>query len=98
VTIVSPASTTIDVTVEIGQDATIEPGTTLRGATTIGAQARIGPQTTIADTRVGAGATVLHSYLVDSALEDGVTCGPFVHLRGGIAPGGPGAKGGPSSR
>jgi bifunctional UDP-N-acetylglucosamine pyrophosphorylase/glucosamine-1-phosphate N-acetyltransferase len=36
VTIVDPASTTIDVGVTIGQDTTIEPGTTIKGATTIG--------------------------------------------------------------
>ena len=34
VTIVDPASTYIDATVTIGQDTTIEPGTTLKGATT----------------------------------------------------------------
>jgi bifunctional UDP-N-acetylglucosamine pyrophosphorylase/glucosamine-1-phosphate N-acetyltransferase len=83
VTIVSPGSTTIDVTVEIGQDATIEPGTTLRGATTIGAEARIGPQTTIIDSHVGTGSKVVHAYLIDSTVEDGVSIGPFAHLRGG---------------
>jgi bifunctional UDP-N-acetylglucosamine pyrophosphorylase/glucosamine-1-phosphate N-acetyltransferase len=36
VTIIDPASTTIDATVTIGQDTTIEPSTTLKGATTIG--------------------------------------------------------------
>ena len=83
VTIVSPASTAIDVTVQIGQDAVIEPGTTLRGATTIGAGARIGPQTTITDSHVGAGTSVVHSFVVDSTLEDAVAVGPFAHLRGG---------------
>jgi bifunctional UDP-N-acetylglucosamine pyrophosphorylase / glucosamine-1-phosphate N-acetyltransferase len=82
VTITNPQATTIDVTVQIGQDATIEPGTTLRGATTIGAEATIGPQTTITDCHVGANATVIHAYLVGSTLEDGVTVGPYVHLRG----------------
>jgi bifunctional UDP-N-acetylglucosamine pyrophosphorylase / glucosamine-1-phosphate N-acetyltransferase len=37
VTIVDPAATTIDVDVEIGQDTRIEPFTTLKGATRIGA-------------------------------------------------------------
>ena len=36
VTIIDPASTVIDATVAIGQDTTIEPSTTLKGATTIG--------------------------------------------------------------
>ena len=40
VTVVDPASTWIDAGVEIGQDARIEPGTSLLGATTVGAGAR----------------------------------------------------------
>ena len=32
VTVVDPATTWVDVTVEIGQDATLEPGTLLRGS------------------------------------------------------------------
>ncbi len=66
VTIVDPASTVIDVGVEIGQDTTIEPFTTIRGTT-----------------RVGAGCTIRHSYIVDSVLEDGVSVGPFGYLRPG---------------
>ena len=31
VTVVDPATTWVDVTVELGQDATLEPGTLLRG-------------------------------------------------------------------
>ena len=83
VTIVAPHATTIDVTVAIGQDTTIEPGSTLRGTTTIGAECTIGPQTTITDTTVGDGVTVLHAFLVDSAVEDAAKVGPYVHLRGG---------------
>jgi bifunctional UDP-N-acetylglucosamine pyrophosphorylase/glucosamine-1-phosphate N-acetyltransferase len=66
VTIVDPLSTHIDVTVAVGGDTTIEPFTTLRGATTIGEDCRVGPQ----------------AHVVDSTLEDGVAIGPFVHLRG----------------
>jgi bifunctional UDP-N-acetylglucosamine pyrophosphorylase / glucosamine-1-phosphate N-acetyltransferase len=66
VTIVDPASTVIDVGVEIGQDTTIEPFTTIRGTT-----------------RIGAGCTIRHSYIVDSVLEDGVSVGPFGYLRPG---------------
>jgi bifunctional UDP-N-acetylglucosamine pyrophosphorylase/glucosamine-1-phosphate N-acetyltransferase len=82
VTIVQPESTTIDVTVELGADTVVEPCTVLRGTTAAGAGCRLGPSTTITDTRLGDGVTVLHSYLVDSAAEDGVAIGPFVHLRG----------------
>ena len=45
VTIVDPATTTIDAGVEIGQDARIEPGTILAGATVVAQDAVIGPRT-----------------------------------------------------
>jgi bifunctional UDP-N-acetylglucosamine pyrophosphorylase / glucosamine-1-phosphate N-acetyltransferase len=66
VSILDPAATVIDVDVRIGQDTTIEPFTTIKG-----------------HTRIGAGCTVRHSYLVDCTLEDGVSVGPFAYLRPG---------------
>ena len=83
VTIVAPAATSIDVTVRLGPDTVVEPNTVLRGSTAAGEGCRLGPSATIADTRMGDGVAVLHSFLVDSTLEDGVRVGPFVHLRGG---------------
>ncbi len=64
VDIVDPQATAIDVDVEIGQDTTIEPFTTIKGRT-----------------RIGAGCTIKHSYLVDCLLQDGVSVGPFAYLR-----------------
>ncbi len=63
VTVIDPASTWIDADVEIAADATIEPGTSLRGSTTVGADSIIGPNSTLVDTHVGEQARVLHSYL-----------------------------------
>ena len=56
VTVIDPATTWIDVSVTIGQDVTIEPGTQLRGRTTIGSDAVVGPDTTLTDVVVGEGA------------------------------------------
>jgi bifunctional UDP-N-acetylglucosamine pyrophosphorylase/glucosamine-1-phosphate N-acetyltransferase len=83
VTIVDPASTTIDATVEIGPDTTIEPSSHLRGATTIGSNCVVGPLTTLIDTTLGDGVKVPHSYLVEAEAEDGVSIGPFAYLRPG---------------
>jgi bifunctional UDP-N-acetylglucosamine pyrophosphorylase/glucosamine-1-phosphate N-acetyltransferase len=83
VTVVDPASTWIDAGVEIGADARIEPGTSLRGATAIGAGATVGPLATLIDADVGAGATVVHSYLVECTVADGCSVGPFAYLRPG---------------
>ncbi len=81
VTIVDPSTTWIDGAVEIGADTVIEPGTYLRGITTIGEGATIGPQTTIAHCEVGDGATVLHSYLVQARVGKDASVGPFAYLR-----------------
>jgi bifunctional UDP-N-acetylglucosamine pyrophosphorylase/glucosamine-1-phosphate N-acetyltransferase len=81
VTIVNPASTTIDADVTIGKDTVIEPGTTLKGATAIGEEAVIGPNSTLIDATIGDGVSVVHSYLVQAAVEDHGTIGPFAYLR-----------------
>jgi bifunctional UDP-N-acetylglucosamine pyrophosphorylase/glucosamine-1-phosphate N-acetyltransferase len=83
VTIVDPQSTWIDAEVEIAADATIEPGTTLRGLTTVGPDSIVGPHTTVIDSRIGAAARILHSYMVEAAVGDECQIGPFAYLRPG---------------
>jgi bifunctional UDP-N-acetylglucosamine pyrophosphorylase/glucosamine-1-phosphate N-acetyltransferase len=83
VTVVDPGSTWIDANVEIGPDARIEPGTSLRGATEIGGGAVVGPLTTLTDSTVGVGSTVVHSYLVECEVREGCSVGPFAYLRPG---------------
>jgi bifunctional UDP-N-acetylglucosamine pyrophosphorylase/glucosamine-1-phosphate N-acetyltransferase len=83
VTIADPASTWIDAGVEIAADARIEPGTSLRGATSVGAGATVGPLSTLIDSEVGAEAAVPHSYLVECAVAEGCSVGPFAYLRPG---------------
>jgi bifunctional UDP-N-acetylglucosamine pyrophosphorylase/glucosamine-1-phosphate N-acetyltransferase len=83
VTFVSPQTTVIDVGVRIGQDTVVEQGCTIRGTTTIGAQAHIGPHTTITDSTIGDGATIRQSHLDGAVLDAGATVGPFAYLRPG---------------
>jgi bifunctional UDP-N-acetylglucosamine pyrophosphorylase/glucosamine-1-phosphate N-acetyltransferase len=83
VTVVDPGSTWIDAGIEIAADARIEPGTTLRGETAVGAHAVVGPLTTLIDSAVGAQSTVAHSYLVECEVRDGCSVGPFAYLRPG---------------
>jgi len=85
VTIVDPASTWIDAGVEIGADARIEPGTSLRGATEVEGGAVVGPLSTLVDSSVGSGSTVVHSYLVECEVLEGCSVGPFAYLRPGAA-------------
>jgi len=93
VTIVDPGATWIDAEVELAPDVTIEPGTTLRGATTVGTGSVIGPMTTLIDARVGERVTILHSYLTECEIADGAVIGPFAYLRPGARIG-EGAKAG----
>ena len=83
VTIVDPASTWVDAGVTIAADVRIEPGTSLRGETQIGAGSVVGPLTTITDSSLGDGVSVPHSYLSDCDVLDGCTVGPFAYLRPG---------------
>ena len=81
VTIVDPASTWIDVGVQIGRDTVIEPGSHLRGATSVGADCVVGPHTTLRDATVGDRVSVLHSHVDGAQIDDGASVGPFSFLR-----------------
>lgn len=83
VTLVDPASTYIGVDVVIGLDTVIEPNTYLQGETVIGSGCRIGPQTKIANSRIGDGAKIYFSQVVDAAIGAGVKIGPFANIRPG---------------
>ena len=83
VTIVDPGTTRIDATVEIGQDARIEPWTILEGATVIAEDAMIGPNAHVRDSRIGQRTRVWASVVEESAVAEEVQIGPFAHLRPG---------------
>jgi bifunctional UDP-N-acetylglucosamine pyrophosphorylase / glucosamine-1-phosphate N-acetyltransferase len=93
VTVVDPGTTWVDAGVEIAADARIEPGTSLRGTTAVGAGSTVGPLSTLIDTRIGEEAQIIHSYLVECEVLDGCNVGPFAYLRPG-AHLDPGAKAG----
>jgi bifunctional UDP-N-acetylglucosamine pyrophosphorylase/glucosamine-1-phosphate N-acetyltransferase len=62
VTVVDPATTWVDVTVELAPDVTLRPGTQLHGATRIAGGAAVGPDTTLLDCEVGPGADVVRTH------------------------------------
>lgn len=82
-TIIDPASTWIDVTVKIGQDVTIYPGTQLYGNTVIADNAVLGPDTTLNNVEVGEGAKVIRTHGSDSSIGAGADVGPFTYIRPG---------------
>ena len=83
VTMLDPRQTFIDVTVTLGRDVTLYPGTILQGATTVGDGCEIGPDTRLTDCVVGSEAVVEHSVGHDSEVGDGAHVGPFAHLPAG---------------
>ena len=81
VSMLDPATTWIDVTVRVEPDATIEPNTQLRGATSVAAGAVVGPDTTLTNVVVGGGAQVIRTHGSDSVIGAGASVGPFAYLR-----------------
>ena len=81
VSILDPQTTWIDVTATVERDAVIDQNTQLQGATVVGAGAVVGPDTTLIDTTVGEGATVLRSHAVGAEVGPQATVGPYAYLR-----------------
>jgi bifunctional UDP-N-acetylglucosamine pyrophosphorylase/glucosamine-1-phosphate N-acetyltransferase len=83
VTIVDPATTYLEPGLAIEPDVTIRPNTTICGATRIGAGTTVGPNSRIADAAIGGQCDIRESVITASEIANGVTIGPFAHLRGG---------------
>ena len=83
VTITDPATTWIDIQVQLAPDVEIKPGTQLLGATVVETGAVIGPDTTLLDTEVGEGAVVKRTDATLSVIGAGASVGPFSYLRPG---------------
>jgi bifunctional UDP-N-acetylglucosamine pyrophosphorylase / glucosamine-1-phosphate N-acetyltransferase len=77
VTMIDPASTTIEPHVQIGRDTVIEPGTLLRGKTVVGSQCQLGPYTVIENGVLGDGCSVVMSVVRNAAVTAGGRLGPF---------------------
>jgi len=93
VTVVDPATTWVDVDVELARDVTLLPGTQLHGATVVAEGATIGPDTTLTDMEVGAGAAVTRTHASLSVIGAGASVGPFAYLRPGTVLGAKGKIG-----
>ncbi len=83
VTFLDPGSSTIDASVEIAPDVTIERGSVLEGRTKVGTGTRIGPYAIVRDTVIGERCRIQGSVLEGATLEDEVSVGPYCHLRPG---------------
>jgi bifunctional UDP-N-acetylglucosamine pyrophosphorylase/glucosamine-1-phosphate N-acetyltransferase len=83
VTIVDPSSTYIEADVKIAADTVIQPGSFLRGRTTIGADCVIGPQADLTDVEVADGVSITYAVLAEARVDRESTVGPFAYIRPG---------------
>jgi bifunctional UDP-N-acetylglucosamine pyrophosphorylase/glucosamine-1-phosphate N-acetyltransferase len=83
VTVMDPATTWVEADVTLASDVVLLPHTQLLGATVVGEDAVIGPDTTLKDCEIGAGARVVRVHGELAVVGDGATVGPFAYLRPG---------------
>ena len=83
VTVMDPATTWIEADVQLATDVILLPGTHLLGATVVGEDAVIGPDTSLKDCEVGAGARVVRAHGELAVIGDGANVGPYASLRPG---------------
>lgn len=67
--------------VKIGNGTTILPNTIIIGDTVIGNGCTIGPNTWVENGNIGDDVILDNCKILDSTIEDGVDCGPFVKVR-----------------
>ena len=83
VSFVNPDATYIDIDVEIAPEVQIEANVTLKGQTKIGAETILTNGTYIVDSVIGERTVITSSMIEESSLADGVTVGPYAHIRPG---------------
>ncbi|PIC63670.1 bifunctional UDP-N-acetylglucosamine diphosphorylase/glucosamine-1-phosphate N-acetyltransferase GlmU [Sporosarcina sp. P13] len=81
VTIINPEQTIISADAEIGQDTILQPGVMIEGATKIGSNCIIGPNSHILNSTIGDYSTIHSSVVRDSQVGNQTAVGPFAHLR-----------------
>jgi bifunctional UDP-N-acetylglucosamine pyrophosphorylase/glucosamine-1-phosphate N-acetyltransferase len=82
VTLVDPATTYVDVDVEVGPDTILHPGVHLEGTTRIGGACEIHAGSRVIDSVLGDSVVVLnHCVIARAVVADGCSLGPFAHLR-----------------
>jgi bifunctional UDP-N-acetylglucosamine pyrophosphorylase/glucosamine-1-phosphate N-acetyltransferase len=82
VTLIDPAATYIDASVEIGPDTIIHPGVVLAGQTKIGSGCEVHSHVTLSGAQVADDVTINSFCVIASArIERGAVIGPFAHLR-----------------
>jgi bifunctional UDP-N-acetylglucosamine pyrophosphorylase / glucosamine-1-phosphate N-acetyltransferase len=83
VTMVDPARTYVDASVELEPEVRLLPGTILEGRTSVGTASVVGPDAHLVDAIVGERATIENSVVRDAEIGDDCSVGPFAYIRPG---------------
>jgi bifunctional UDP-N-acetylglucosamine pyrophosphorylase / glucosamine-1-phosphate N-acetyltransferase len=83
VTMLDPRQTFLDVTVRVGRDVTLYPGTILQGDTVIGDGCEIGPDVRLSDCTVADECIVQNTVGLESEIGTGAYVGPYAYLPAG---------------
>lgn len=81
VILIDPETTYIEEQVKIGEDTVIYPNVIIQGETEIGKNCKILGNTRIENSVIADNVKIESSLIEQSRLEEGVTVGPFAHLR-----------------
>lgn len=81
VILIDPETTYVEESVKVGRDTVLYPGVVLQGKTVVGENCEIIGNSRIIDSVLGNNIRVESSVIEESILEDGVTMGPFAHIR-----------------
>lgn len=76
-------NTYVDPTVQVAPQATLLPGTILRGRTTVGTGCVLGPNAYVEDSAIGPGTIVNSSQVFKATLGSGCHVGPYAYVRAG---------------
>ncbi len=83
VTLIDPATTYIDVDVDIQPDTVIYPQSILEGKTRVGEGCLLGPGVHFVDSEIGCGVVCRQSVVMESRIGDQAQVGPYAYLRPG---------------
>lgn len=81
VILIDPETTYIEEDVQIGEDTVIYPNVVIQGNTKIGKECTIFGNTRIENSIISNNVKIESSLIEESQIEEGVTIGPFAHLR-----------------
>jgi bifunctional UDP-N-acetylglucosamine pyrophosphorylase / glucosamine-1-phosphate N-acetyltransferase len=82
VTLIDPTHTYVSPQAQVGRDTIIYPDVHIEGDTIIGEECEIRSGTRLTNARIGNNVKIKdHSVIVDSAVADNCSIGPFAHLR-----------------